>query len=106
MMTRLHSYATTSPLEPSAVTTIGIFFVALATLMSEILLTRIFSATMGSHFAFVRPRYAADLAGVARGSVSTWSISTAFWCGWLCGVAAFVAFRRAAALRYTFGLLR
>jgi hypothetical protein len=26
----------------------------------------------------------------------TWSISTAFWVGWLCYVAAFVAFRRAA----------
>src|SRR5689334_2405728 len=32
---------------------IGIFFVALATLMYEILLTRIFSVTMLYHFAFV-----------------------------------------------------
>ena len=31
----------------------GLFFVALATLMYEILLTRIFSVTMSYHFAFV-----------------------------------------------------
>src|SRR5262245_6344141 len=35
------------------VTYIGLFFVALATLMYEILLTRIFSVTMLYHFAFV-----------------------------------------------------
>lgn len=34
-------------------TYIGIFFVALSTLMYEILLTRIFSVTMGYHFAFM-----------------------------------------------------
>src|SRR5262245_52647160 len=34
-------------------TYLGIFFVALATLMYEILLTRIFSVTMMYHFAFV-----------------------------------------------------
>ena len=32
---------------------IGIFLVALSTLMYEILLTRIFSVTMGYHFAFM-----------------------------------------------------
>ena len=32
---------------------VGLFFVALATLMYEILLTRIFSVTMLYHFAFV-----------------------------------------------------
>ena len=106
MMTRLHSHATTSPLEPRAVTYIGIFFAARATLMYEILLTRIFSATMRYQFVCARRRYAADLAGAALGSVPTWSIATALWCGWLCDGAAFVAFRRAAALRYTFGLLR
>ena len=31
----------------------GIFLVALSTLMYEILLTRIFSVTMGYHFAFM-----------------------------------------------------
>src|SRR5438552_3540204 len=31
----------------------GIFFIALSTLMYEILLTRIFSVTMGYHFAFM-----------------------------------------------------
>ena len=41
--------------EPSAArsTYLGLFFVALATLMYEILLTRIFSVTMLYHFAFV-----------------------------------------------------
>ncbi len=34
-------------------TYIGIFLVALSTLMYEILLTRIFSVTMGYHFAFM-----------------------------------------------------
>jgi len=38
---------------PRASAYIGIFFVALATLMYEILLTRIFSVTMLYHFAFV-----------------------------------------------------
>ena len=39
--------------EPRPATYIGLFFVALATLMYEILLTRIFSVTMLYHFAFV-----------------------------------------------------
>ena len=53
MMTRLNpDHASTSP-EPRTTTYIGIFFVALATLMYEILLTRIFSVTMLYHFAFV-----------------------------------------------------
>ena len=40
--------------DPASTSTyIGIFFVALATLMYEILLTRIFSVTMLYHFAFV-----------------------------------------------------
>ena len=39
--------------QPAASTYIGLFFVALATLMHEILLTRIFSVTMLYHFAFV-----------------------------------------------------
>jgi len=39
--------------EPRVPTYIGIFFAALATLMYEILLTRIFSVTMLYHFAFV-----------------------------------------------------
>jgi predicted membrane-bound spermidine synthase len=38
---------------PSPATYLGLFFVALATLMYEILLTRIFSVTMMYHFAFV-----------------------------------------------------
>jgi len=41
------------PLQPRITTYLGIFFVALATLMYEILLTRIFSVTMLYHFAFV-----------------------------------------------------
>ncbi len=40
-------------LQPRAPTYLGIFLVALATLMYEILLTRIFSVTMLYHFAFV-----------------------------------------------------
>ena len=40
-------------LQPRITTYLGIFFVALATLMYEILLTRIFSVTMLYHFAFV-----------------------------------------------------
>ena len=43
----------TSPPSPSRSTYFGLFFVALATLMYEILLTRIFSVTMLYHFAFV-----------------------------------------------------
>ena len=39
--------------EPRSFTYLGLFFVALATLMYEILLTRIFSVTMLYHFAFV-----------------------------------------------------
>jgi hypothetical protein len=41
------------PPQPRAPTYVGIFLVALATLMYEILLTRIFSVTMLYHFAFV-----------------------------------------------------
>jgi hypothetical protein len=53
MMSRLTpDYRSPNP-EPRASTYIGIFFVALATLMYEILLTRIFSVTMLYHFAFV-----------------------------------------------------
>src|SRR5262245_22149430 len=40
-------------LPPTRQTYLGIFCVALATLMYEILLTRIFSVTMLYHFAFV-----------------------------------------------------
>jgi hypothetical protein len=40
-------------LQPRTPTYLGIFLVALATLMYEILLTRIFSVTMLYHFAFV-----------------------------------------------------
>ncbi len=39
--------------EPAASTYLGLFFVALATVMYEIVLTRIFSVTMWYHFAFV-----------------------------------------------------
>ena len=39
--------------EPTATTYLGLFFVALATVMYEIVLTRIFSVTMWYHFAFV-----------------------------------------------------
>jgi hypothetical protein len=39
--------------EPRSATYVGLFLVALATLMLEILLTRIFSVTMLYHFAFV-----------------------------------------------------
>ena len=39
--------------EPRTPTYLGLFFVALSTLMYEILLTRIFSVTMLYHFAFV-----------------------------------------------------
>ena len=53
MMTCLSPDQTSLPPEPRASTYIGIFFVALATLMYEILLTRIFSVTMLYHFAFV-----------------------------------------------------
>jgi MFS family permease len=41
------------PVSVSKKTYLGIFFVALSTLMYEILLTRIFSVTMGYHFAFM-----------------------------------------------------
>jgi hypothetical protein len=39
--------------DPTATTYLGLFFVALATVMYEIVLTRIFSVTMWYHFAFV-----------------------------------------------------
>ena len=42
----------TDPL-PGPRTYLGLFFVALATVMYEIVLTRIFSVTMWYHFAFV-----------------------------------------------------
>src|SRR5471032_2871124 len=45
----------------------GLFFVALATLMYEILLTRIFSVTMWYHFAFVAISIA--LFGMTLGAV-------------------------------------
>ncbi|HJQ99196.1 MAG TPA: hypothetical protein VJ826_12865, partial [Candidatus Polarisedimenticolaceae bacterium] len=38
---------------PARATYLGLFMVALSTLMYEILLTRIFSVTMYYHFAFV-----------------------------------------------------
>jgi hypothetical protein len=38
---------------PSRLTYLGLFFVALATLTHQVLLTRIFSVTMWYHFAFV-----------------------------------------------------
>ncbi len=53
MITRLNPDHRSPQSEPRASTYIGIFFVALATLMYEILLTRIFSVTMLYHFAFV-----------------------------------------------------
>jgi hypothetical protein len=53
MMTRLNPDHSSNSPEPRTTTYIGIFFVALATLMYEILLTRIFSVTMLYHFAFV-----------------------------------------------------
>ena len=51
----IYSDAGPPPLSPDPTrhTYVGIFFVALATLMYEILLTRIFSVTMLYHFAFV-----------------------------------------------------
>jgi hypothetical protein len=52
-MTRLHSDATTGALDTSALAYTGIFFAAFATLMYQILLTRIFSVTLLHHFAFV-----------------------------------------------------
>ena len=42
---------------PSLSVYLGLFFVALSTLMYEILLTRIFSVTMMYHFAFVAPGF-------------------------------------------------
>ena len=54
MMTRLNPDAPSpTPSSRAPATYVGIFFVALATLMYEILLTRIFSVTMLYHFAFV-----------------------------------------------------
>ncbi len=53
MMTRLSLDPQPTTSELRRRTYIGIFFVALATLMYEILLTRIFSVTMLYHFAFV-----------------------------------------------------
>jgi hypothetical protein len=47
------SLAAGAPAAPGRLTYAGLFFVALATLMYEILLTRIFSVTMLYHFAFV-----------------------------------------------------
>ena len=47
------STASGAPPVPGRFTYAGLFFVALATLMYEILLTRIFSVTMLYHFAFV-----------------------------------------------------
>ena len=48
-------------------TYIGIFFIALSTLMYEILLTRIFSVTMGYHFAFMAVSLA--MFGMTAGAV-------------------------------------
>src|SRR5262245_43864146 len=53
MMARLNQHAQLENPEPGTGAYVGIFFVALATLMYEILLTRIFSVTMLYHFAFV-----------------------------------------------------
>ena len=53
MIARLNPDVRSPDPEPRASTYVGIFFVALATLMYEILLTRIFSVTMLYHFAFV-----------------------------------------------------
>src|SRR4051794_17681871 len=50
--TRLPQVTSPKP-TPNLRTYAGLFFVALATLMYEILLTRIFSVTMLYHFAFV-----------------------------------------------------
>ena len=46
------THSRTGPLSAAPRTFAGLFFVALATLMFEILLTRIFSVTMRYHFAF------------------------------------------------------
>lgn len=51
-------------------TYLGIFFVALSTLMYEILLTRIFSVTMGYHFAFMAVSLA--LFGMTAGAIITY----------------------------------
>jgi len=48
--------------DPTASTYLGLFFVALATVMYEIVLTRIFSVTMWYHFAFVAISIAALIA--------------------------------------------
>jgi hypothetical protein len=50
---------------------IGVFTVSLATLMLELTLTRLFSATMFYHFAFLAISLALFGSG-ASGSSSTW----------------------------------
>src|SRR5438876_3225116 len=58
---------TAGPLARRAATLGGVFAVAAATLMYEVLLTRIFSVTMWYHFAFLS--VAAALLGMTAGAV-------------------------------------
>lgn len=70
MITRLNPDHRSPESNPRASTYIGILFVALATLMYEILLTRIFSVTMLYHFAFVALSVA--MFGLTAGALSVY----------------------------------
>jgi hypothetical protein len=61
---------------PNRATYAGIFFVALATLMYEILLTRIFSVTMLYHFAFVALSLA--MFGMTAGALAVYLLPRVF----------------------------
>ena len=61
---------------PSRYTYAGLFFVALATLMYEILLTRVFSVTMLYHFAFVALSLA--MFGMTAGALVVYLVPRAF----------------------------
>ena len=79
----------TSPAPPPRGIYIGLSFVALATLMYEILLTRIFSVTMLYHFAFVALSVA--MFGMTVGALLVYLLPAVFTPGrlqgWLAGAA-------------------
>src|SRR5262245_49577009 len=62
--------------DPDRSTYAGLFFVALATLMYEILLTRIFSVTMLYHFAFVALSLA--MFGMTAGALAVYLLPRLF----------------------------
>lgn len=71
-------------------TYLGIFFVALSTLMYEILLTRIFSVTMGYHFAFMAVSLA--MFGMTAGAIIVYLFPSKFPSEKIYSVLAFYSF--------------